>query len=143
MRLTEKEIATALKKHGYRLTPQRRAVIKAITSNNDCLNPSEIYTRVRSQRAGIGLVTVYRTLEVLAKLGLICELPTSNIQRSYTLSVSEHHHHLTCSGCGTVVDFTGHNLSDLENKLTRESGFRIESHLLEFFGLCQGCQKLN
>ncbi|UCH42707.1 MAG: transcriptional repressor, partial [Dehalococcoidales bacterium] len=66
MRLTEKEISTTLKKHGYKLTPQRWAVIKAITSNNDCLNPSEIYARVSKQRAGIGLVTVYRTLEVLA-----------------------------------------------------------------------------
>ena len=143
MRLTEKEIAIALKEHGYKLTPQRRAVIKAITSNNDCLNPSEIYARVRSRYAGIGLVTVYRTLDILARLELICELPASGIHRSYTLSAPEHHHHLTCSGCGTVIDFTGHNLSDLENKLSRESGFRIDSHLLEFFGLCQGCQKAN
>ncbi|UCH42904.1 MAG: transcriptional repressor [Dehalococcoidales bacterium] len=143
MRLTAKEISAALKEHGYKLTPQRRAIIKAITSNNDCLNPQGIYTRVRSQRAGIGLVTVYRTLEILTRLELICELPAGGIQRNYTLSASEHHHHLTCSGCGTVIDFTGHNLIDLENKLSRESGFIIESHMLEFFGLCQGCQKVS
>ena len=143
MRLTKKEVAVVLKKHGYKLTPQRRAVIKVITSNNDHLNPSEIYARVRSQHADIGLVTVYRTLEILAELELICELPASGIRRSYTISAPEHHHHLICSSCGTVIDFTGHNLIDLEKKLTRESGFRIESHLLEFFGLCWSCQKAN
>jgi len=96
---------------------------------------------VHQDHPNIGLVTIYRTLEILAKLELICELHAGGICRSYTISAPEHHHHLICSNCGLVIDSTGHNLSELEQSLYNESGFRIDSYLLEFFGLCQACQK--
>ena len=143
MRLTENKVTAELKERGYKLTPQRRVVIKAIASSQDHLTPADIYEKVHQNYPGIGLVTIYRTLEILSRLGLICELHTSGSSRSYTISVPQHHHHLICSNCGIVIDFTGHdfNLADLERRLSRESGFRIESHLLEFIGLCRACQK--
>ena len=85
-----------------------------------------------------------RAREVLAGLGLICEVHSGGNFRSYLMRrPSEHHHHLICSNCGKVVDFTGHglNLGKLEQRLSNESGFRIDNHLLEFVGLCQSCQK--
>jgi Fur family ferric uptake transcriptional regulator len=141
MRLSERKVTATLRRHGYKLTPQRLAVVQAITSSQDSLTPATIYTRVQEEYPHIGLVTVYRTLEILAGLGLICELHGGGICRSYTTSLPEHHHHLICSGCGTVVDFTQHHLGALESSLSQQSGFRIDSHLLEFFGLCQACQK--
>ncbi len=141
MRLTERKVAASLRQHGYKLTPQRRAVIQVIASSQDHLTPATIYEKARHDCPSIGLVTVYRTLEILAKLELICELPASGICRSYTISTPQHHHHLICSNCGTVIDFTGHALSELEQSLSKKSGFRIDSHLLEFFGLCRACQK--
>ena len=87
------------------------------------------------------LVTIYRTLEILTELALICKLHAGGVCRSYTLSTPQHHHHLICSNCGIVIDFTGHDLSELEQNLSKESGFRIDGHLFEFFGLCQVCQK--
>ena len=89
----------------------------------------------------IGLVTIYRTLEILDKLELICELHAGGICRSYTMSTPQHHHHLICSNCGIVIDFTDHDISKLEQRLSKEKGFRIDSHLLEFVGLCRACQK--
>jgi len=112
-----------------------------ITSSQGHLTPATIYKKVRQENPGIGLVTIYRTLEVLTKLELICELHAEGLCRSYTTGAPQHHHHLICSNCGTVIDFTGHDLSELEQRLSRESKFRIDSHLLEFFGLCQACQK--
>ena len=141
MRLTERKVVAALKRHGYKLTPQRRAVIQAITSSQDHLTPATIYQKVRQDHPNIGLVTVYRTLEILAELELVCELHAGGICRSYTISTPQHHHHLICSNCSAVIDFTGHDLSELEQSLSKKSGFRIDSHLLEFFGLCQTCQK--
>ena len=97
---------------------------------------------VRQELPGIGLVTIYRTLEILAELGLICEVHTGGNCRSYLMRrPSEHHHHLICSDCGTVVDFTDCDLSRLEQRLHRETGFKIENHLLEFAGQCQNCQR--
>ncbi len=141
MRLTEREVVASLRRYGYKLTPQRRAVIQVIASSQDYLTPATIYQKVHQDHPSIGLVTIYRTLEILTKLGLICELHTGGICRSYTISTLQHHHHLICSNCGVVIDFTGHDLSELEQSLSKRSGFRIDGHLLEFFGLCQVCQK--
>ena len=141
MRLTRKDIVTALRQNGYKLTPQRQAVIQTIVSSPDHLTPAGIYEKVQQKHPEIGLVTVYRTLELLARLELICELHAGGISRSYTTSAPEHHHHLICSNCGTVVDFPICNLGELEQSLAEKSGFRIDSHLLEFVGLCQACQE--
>ncbi len=142
MRLTDKEVAATLRQYGYKLTPQRRAVISAITSSQDHLTPITIYKKVHQDYPNIGLVTIYRTLEILAKLELICEMHGGGFCRSYTTSAPEHHHHLICSNCGLVIDFTDHDISELERTLSKEKGFRIDSHLLEFLGLCQACQKV-
>ena len=142
MRLTEREVIAALRQHDYKLTPQRQAVIRVIASSQDHLTPAAIYKKVRQDYPNIGLVTIYRTLEILAELELICELHAGGICHSYTISSTpQHHHHLICSNCGIVIDFTGHDFSELEQSLYKESGFRIDGHLLEFFGLCQACQK--
>ncbi|MFC2010798.1 Fur family transcriptional regulator [Chloroflexota bacterium] len=141
MRLTERKVVASLRQYGYKLTPQRLAVIQAIASSQDRLTPATIYKKVHQDHPNIGLVTIYRTLEILGQLELVCELHAGGICRSYTISTPQHHHHLICSNCGMVIDFTSHNLSELEQSLYKESGFRIDSHLLEFFGLCQACQK--
>jgi Fur family ferric uptake transcriptional regulator len=141
MRLTERKVVVTLRRYGYKLTPQRRVVIQTIASTQDHLTPAAIYERVHQDHPNIGLVTVYRTLEILAELGLICELHAGGSCRSYTVSAPGHHHHLICSNCGAVIDFTGCDLGKVEQNLSKETGFRIDGHLLEFIGLCQTCQK--
>jgi Fur family ferric uptake transcriptional regulator len=141
MRLTERRIVSTLRQHGYKLTPQRREVIRAIASTPDHLTPAAIYEKVQPDHPSMGLVTIYRTLDILVKLELICELHAGGSCHSYTLSTPEHHHHLICSNCGEVIDFTGYDLTQLEQRLCRETGFEIAGHLLEFIGRCQNCQK--
>ena len=140
MRITGKEVVTALKMQGYKLTPQRRAVIRAIISSRDHLTPAGIYEMVNRGYRHISLVTIYRTLEILADLGLLCETHAGGIGRSYKIDAPEHHHHLICSRCGIVVDFTAHNLTRLEKRLSENNGFRIDSGLLEFVGMCRDCR---
>jgi len=141
VRLTEKGLVSVLRRHGYRLTPQRRQVIRAIAASHDHFTPAAIHEKASRGSAGIGLVTVYRTLEVLAELELICRLHAGGNCPSYTIGAPRDHHHLICSGCSRVVDFTAGELAGLETKLARESGFRIDGCLLEFTGLCQACQQ--
>jgi len=140
MRLSQKKIMAVLRRYGYRLTPQRRAIIKTVVLSQDHVTPAAIYDKLHQGRPNIGLVTIYRTLEILTRLGLICQVHAGG-GRSYIISASGHHHHLICSGCGLVVDFAGRNLAGLEQRLSRETGFKIEDHLLEFVGLCQDCQR--
>jgi len=141
MRLTERKIAAALREHGYKLTPQRRVVISAIASSPDHLTPATLHHKVQQDHPTIGLVTIYRTLEILAKLDLICELHAGGSCRSYTIGARGHHHHLICSNCGEVIDFSGYDISPLEKRLSNQTGFEIEGHLLEFIGRCQNCRQ--
>lgn len=140
MRLTANKIAGLLREHGHKLTPQRLTVIKVMTASEDHMTPDELYDKARRVNPAIGRVTVYRTLDVLNELGLLCRVHGRNGCRSYLVRKPvEHHHHLVCSSCGKVVDFTNCDLAEMEKKLSRESGFAIQGHLLEFYGVCRGC----
>ena len=142
MAYTEKKIETILRRHGYKVTPQRRAILTAVMGSQEHLAPADIYERVSREHPGIGLVTIYRTIEILSELGLICEMHVGGSGRSYLVRrPAEHHHHLICSGCGMVVDFTDCDLGELERRLSRETDFTIDSHLLEFVGQCRNCRK--
>jgi Fur family ferric uptake transcriptional regulator len=141
MRPTAKKIASVLSQRGYKLTAQRRAVIDVVASSREHLAPAALYERARRIHPAIGLVTVYRTLEMLYELGLICRVHRGGKSRTYTLALSGHHHHLVCSDCGTVADFTGCDLEALQQRLSQESGFKIEGHLLQFLGHCLNCQE--
>lgn len=142
MTLTEKRITHALREKGYKLTPARRLLIEVIAGSNEHLTPAEIYAKAREKDPGVSLVTIYRTLDVLSRLGFICEVYTGEHSRSYLIKRPlEHHHHLICSDCSRVLDFTGCDLFALEEKLIRKTGFCIDSHLLEFSGKCRACQK--
>jgi len=141
MRLTANKIAGILREHGYKLTPQRHAVLKVIASSQDQMTPETIYKTAHSNNHNIGLVTVYRTLDLLSNLNLVCRVYAPDGYRGYMMRrPTEHHHHLVCSRCNKVIDFTGCTLADLEHKLTKETGFNIREHLLEFYGLCPECR---
>ncbi len=141
MRLTERKVGATVRQPGYKLTPQRRVVIQAIATNQEHLTPTAIYETVHRDQPNIGLVTIYRTLEILARLELICKLHAGDSCRSYTISAPGHHHHLICSNCSKVVDFPSCELEEAQQSLSEQTGFRIDGHLLEFIGLCQACQK--
>jgi len=142
MKLTANRIAGILRENGFKLTPQRRALLKVIAEHHDHLSPEDIYNKTRDEYPGIGRVTIYRTLEILQKLDLVCRVHGEEGCRSYMMRrPTGHHHHLVCSGCGKAVDFTGCDLSELMERLAQETGFIIEGHLLEFSGRCKECQR--
>jgi len=126
-----------LRQHGYKPTPQRRVVIRTISSS---LTPTAI-ERMHQDQPSVGLVTIYLTLEILARLKLICEPHAEESCRSYTISAPGQHHHLICSNCGKVIDFPGCELETTQQSLSKQTGFRIDGHLPEFIGLCPACQR--
>ena len=144
MSLSDKDLLAALKRRDYKITRQRRAVLKVLSLSREQLAPAEVYEKVRREHPGIGLVTVYRVIQMLIEIGLICEVHAGGNCRRYLIRrQSEHHHHLICSDCGAVVDFIDCDLGELGKRLARETGFEIESHLLEFLGRCRSCQRVH
>lgn len=137
------DVVSSLRKNGYRVTPQRKALLKVISGFRGCFTPLTVYGRAHKSYPSIGLVTVYRMLDTLDRLGLICRIHSSDECRSYMMKKPlGHHHHLICTSCGRVVDVTSCDVSQLQDKIERNTGFTISGHVLEFEGLCQSCSKV-
>jgi Fur family ferric uptake transcriptional regulator len=137
------KMARALRAHGYKLTAQRLAVLEVLQSDDPHLSPAEVYQRGKAFLPGLGLTTVYRTLEVLARLGFLHRWRMGDGAASYSTCTDGHHSHLICSGCGLVVELKECHAHEVAKRLMEETDFRIDSHLLEFLGLCPDCQQAN
>jgi len=135
-----KRLVDSLREAGYRLTAPRLAIIKVLEAETGHLSPAEVLEKGRAFYPALSRATVYRTLDLLTKLGLLrpIYLGEGNLCFIYP---REGHHHLICSRCGMVVDFDECIAAPLGQALSERFGFRIESHLLEFYGLCENCQK--
>lgn len=134
-----------LKDKGYKLTPQRRAVLDIIIENEGKhLSTEEIYESVKKQCPEIGLATVYRTLLLLEDMSLIFKLNLDDSKYRYELSHAEedhHHHHLICLKCGKVIEVEGDLLDVLEKDIEKKYDFKILNHILKFFGYCSKCKE--
>ncbi len=138
--LSERSIVQQMGQEGYRITQPRRAVIRALLEDGGCSSPGEIHARARSYCSTVGLVTVYRTLDLLAEMGFVRRIHTENGCHSYAAADHGHRHHLVCRHCGAAVEFEGCDLSPFLSSVSRSTGYVIEDHLLELKGLCTACQ---
>jgi Fur family ferric uptake transcriptional regulator len=88
------------------------------------------------------VVTVYRALEILERLGLVHRVYcTGGYVRCRRSDLERHHHHLVCTGCGKIAEITGDRVDEIVNRVEGESGYRVAGHILELFGLCRACQR--
>lgn len=140
MRSESEHLAQALAQAGYRLTRPRHAVLEVMAASSDTLGPMEILSRARRLYPKVGLTTVYRTMELLADLGLVRRIHTEDGCHSYALRGADHGHYLICRGCNQVVEFEDCDLSPIISAVARHTGFTIQDHWLELFGLCPNCQ---
>ena len=134
-----KDIVQQLRRSGHKVTPQRLTIIKSFIQSSELLTPSALFEKVRQIDPEIGEVTVYRTLNILSELGLICMIHNGENTHGYVSRPPEHHDHLICSACGKVLNFTHCNIVDLEKRLVSETGFKIDDHRLDFYGRCREC----
>ena len=138
--LAEEQILEQLNQAGYRVTQPRRAVIQALLEDGVHASPAEVHARARQHCPTIGLVTVYRTLDLLSDLGFVRRIHTEDGCHGYATVSHGHHHHLICRNCGAIVQFEGCDLTLFLEQVGRDTGYNVEDHLLELIGLCQACQ---
>ncbi|MEJ5224283.1 MAG: Fur family transcriptional regulator [Anaerolineales bacterium] len=129
-----------LQAHGYRLTEARRAVVQIIATSGRALTPIEVYDAARSKHPALGLVTVYRTLEKLEELHLIQRVHQPNSCQAFVSAAHGHEHLLLCQRCGRVTFFSGDDLDELTHAIAAKTGYQINEHWLQLFGLCSQCQ---
>ncbi|WP_139904430.1 Fur family transcriptional regulator [Clostridium thermarum] len=140
-----KRLKENLKAKGYKLTPQRRAIVDCIVSSEGKhLTAEEIYDLVKEDCAEIGLATVYRTIAMLEELGIVSRLELGdNISRYEIVHEEENHqhHHLICNNCSKVLEVEGDLLDILEQNIEEKYKFKIKNHSVRFFGICYECSK--
>jgi len=129
-----------LHNNGYRLTAARRAVVDTIATTKRALTPIEVFDLARKAYRALGLVTVYRTLERLEELHLIQRVHQPQGCQAFIAASQAHQHLLLCQNCGQVKFFEGDDLDTLIASIARKTGYRIQEHWLQFFGLCQDCK---
>lgn len=132
LRITE----ALLEGEGHRVTSTRRAVLRAIAETGVPLTIEEIVERVPD----IGRATVFRTVKLLVELGVICRVVLENGGIRYVVSASGHHHHLVCSSCGSVTEFSSPELDQAIHEEAEVAAFQLSAHTVELYGACIRCR---
>ena len=136
-----RDIAGELSKQGYRLTPQRMMILSAIENSDDHISAEEIYAQIVAKYPHVNVSTVYRTLELLKRLGLVTETNLGEGRVRYHPAEKGHHHHLVCQECGAIIDLDESLLASLKGALLREYKFNADLRHLAILGRCVNCGK--
>jgi Fur family ferric uptake transcriptional regulator len=126
---------------GVRSTRQRSAIAALLSDIEEFRSAQELHDELRRRGEGIGLTTVYRTLQSLADAGLVDVLRTDTGESVYRQCSTGHHHHLVCRHCGRTVEVEGPTVEAWADAIAGEHGFTEVSHTMEVFGTCRSCAK--
>ncbi len=134
---------------GFRVTAPREAVLSVLEKEKTHLSAKEIYAKVIVIEPSVGLTTIYRTLEMLAEMGVINRVEIGDKTTRYEIksNSSKHHHHIICTNCRKVIDYS--EFSEEEKKLftkmtkniEKKYNVKITGHNVQFFGICLDCEK--
>lgn len=131
-----------LRDAGYKLTHARLTVLDVLETHGGHMTSADVLEAVSHAAPEIGRASVFRTLDLLTQLAII--RPTyleSGMTPTYVLMPDGHHHHIICINCNMVIEFDECGLRDLAHSLEAKYGVKLQGHLLEFYGLCQNCQR--
>ena len=96
---------------------------------------------VVSASPGVGRATVFRTLRLLQDIGTLCQVVLEDGTLQYRLTSGIHHHHIVCSRCGAVNDFSSCDIQSLLDEIAERTGYSVDAHRLEVYGRCANCQQ--
>jgi Fur family ferric uptake transcriptional regulator len=137
------------KGHASRLTAPRQAILEFLSQSSKHMSAKEIYASLQRSYPGMGLSTVYRTLDLLARMGIVTKLSLGDGQSRFEFKSKkkeDHHHHLVCTQCGKIINYSEFLDEELrlvrktEEELAKKYNFIIQDHNIEFLGICEKCE---
>jgi len=137
------------KENGFRWTITRKAILDLLSGTTKHMSAQEIYDTLLKSYPGIGMSTVYRTLNLLSRMCLVNKINIGEDKNRYEFMSDEgkaHHHHLICTNCGKIIDycdFLDYELNlvkKIEKNLSRKYSFQVKNHNIDFYGLCKDCK---
>lgn len=111
-----------------------------VASNEQALNPVQVFDQARKKYRELGLVSAYRTLEKLEELKLIQRVHQPRGCQAFITAGQGHQHLLLCARRGQATLFDGDDLDVLIRSIDRKTGYKVTEHWLQLFGLCRNCK---
>ncbi len=131
-----------IRENDLRLSQPRVLIYQELSSAAEPLSPQELYRSLHKNRRKIGLTSIYRCLDLFESLGIVFKISIRPSVRYRLCDSNGHHHHIVCKKCGRVVELNFCDISDWAGKVTRQTGYEVTDHQLNFYGLCQACKSL-
>jgi Fur family ferric uptake transcriptional regulator len=134
------DVEARLSERGLRRTAQRRAVLFVLLGSDECLSAAQVHDGARKLSPELGLMTVYRTLDILARMGVVRRVHGADRCEAFVATRGRHGHAVVCLSCGRASEFTDCHLEAVAAAAASETGFAIADHFLQFSGVCRDCQ---
>jgi len=134
-----KRKAVPIKKTALRTTKQRQQILEFLKTSSTHSTAEVIYQRLKRKLRNLTLSTVHTNLRVLKEAGQICELTLGTGVSCYD-AIMHSHYHFICNACHKIYDIKIPPMKELDERVGQLTGFRILSHRLDFFGLCDVCK---
>ncbi|WP_428024147.1 Fur family transcriptional regulator [Arcobacter sp.] len=138
----KEELKKIVKQKGLKYTEQREIVLEVLLNATEHLTAEEIYNEVKlaNPDSNIGIATVYRSLSFLEEVHLITSITFGTDGKKYESNTKKHHDHLICISCGKIVEFIDEEIEKRQDKIAKDNGFKVTSHVMQLLGNCKDCQ---
>jgi Fe2+ or Zn2+ uptake regulation protein len=135
-------LAAELRKHGFRVTPQRAVILETIAHRGGHLTVQEVYAEARQRLPGLNIATIYRTVESLHHAGMVDLFSTTSHATMFELrDPANPHGHLICTICERVIEMELGLIQELGHIVASETEFELDAHHLTLFGVCARCRE--
>lgn len=142
---TSSSLKAELNERGWRMTPQREQILQVFQNLNKGhhLSAEDLYQLLQSENQHISLSTIYRTLKLMARMGILRELELAEGHKHYELNqpYPYHHHHLICVRCNKTIEFKSDSILKVGSKTAKKEGYHLLDCQLTIHAICPSCQR--
>lgn len=142
---TVSSLKAELNEKGWRLTPQRETILQVFQNlpKGNHLSAEDLHNTLQGEGAGISLSTIYRTLKLMARMGILRELELAEGHKHYELNqpYPYHHHHLICVRCNKTIEFKSDPILKIGAKAAQKEGYHLLDCQLTIHAVCPACQR--
>lgn len=137
------EFKALLKKNGEKFTIQREVILETLYNSDEHLTPEALHQLIQKQHPELktGIATIYRTLSRLEESDIVTSLSFGVQGKKYELGAKDHHDHMICTECGSIIEFVDEEIEKRQHKIADEFGFKMTDHSMQIYGVCRDCQK--
>ncbi len=124
-----------------KLSHPRLLVYQELSNATTPLSPQELFNSLIRRKKKIGLTSIYRSLDLFESLGIVFKMINGSTAKYKLCELEDHHHHIVCKTCGSVVELDFCDISDWSVKVMESIGYQVTDHQLNFYGLCKACKE--